>query len=100
MKNGIIFGCSLYREESSDGKQSAVKWTCPHIHDLTNILYKIKVDEIMENSFDKRLSNIADLTVVQLREECAMLNLKKTGNKVRFPFHQTQLCFSKGGRKK
>ena len=76
----------LYREERNDGTQSSVKWSCPNIHNLTHILQRIEVDKILDNSCDKRLSKISDLTVVQLREECAMLNLDKTGNKVTFPF--------------
>ena len=74
--------CSLYREERSDGSSSGVKWSAPNIHDLMKILNKIKVDLILDNVLDKRLTKIEKLPVVQLREECVGLNLHKTGKKV------------------
>ena len=48
---------------------------------MVNILEKIKVDLILDNVFDKRLSKLEDISVVQLREECAILNLDKKGKK-------------------
>ena len=58
-----------------------MKWSCPNIHDLVNILEKVKVELILDNVFDKRLSKLDDITLVQLREECAILNLDKKGRK-------------------
>ena len=72
----------LYKEERIDGNNSGVKWSCPNIHDLMTILDKIKVDLILDNVFDKRLSKLEKLSVVQLREECQSNNLDKSGNKV------------------
>ena len=74
---------SLYKEERNDGSQSSVKWTCPNIHDLADILAKVEVDRILDNVCDKRLTNISQLPVVQLRDECAKLNLSKLGKKVK-----------------
>ena len=73
---------SMYREEKADGSKSGVKWTCPNIHDLVRILDKVKVDLILENVFDKRLTNLEKLTVTQLREECFSHNLDKKGTKI------------------
>ena len=78
-----MFLNSLYREERLDGSNSGVKWTCPNIHDLMNILEKVKVDLILDTVFNKRLSKLEDLSVVQLREECAILNIDKKGKRVR-----------------
>ena len=72
----------LYREEKIDGSNTGVKWSCPNIHDLMNILQKIQVDLILENVFDKRLSKLDQLSVVQLREECQSRNLSRNGSKV------------------
>ena len=72
----------LYKEEKIDGTNSGVKWSCPNIHDLMTILDKIQVDLILENVFDKRLSKLENLSVVQLREECQLKNLERKGNKV------------------
>ena len=69
----------LYTQERIDGTQSSVKWTCPNIHDLINILERIKIANIVDEEFDKRLTRIQDLTVVQLREECALRNLSTKG---------------------
>ena len=49
---------------------SAVKWSCPNIHDLINILDRIKLQNILDEECDRRLSDIHHLNVVQLREEC------------------------------
>ena len=73
---------SLYKEERIDGSNSGVKWTCPNIHDLMSILEKVKVDLILENVFDKCLTKLENLSVLQLREECAILNLNNKGKKV------------------
>ena len=73
---------SLYKEELSDGSHSGVKWKCPNIHDLVNILEKLKLDLILENVIDKRLTKLDNLSVTQLREECACRNLEKKGKKV------------------
>ena len=78
----LIFDCRLYKEERNDGSKSSVKWTCPNIHDLTTILEKVEVDKILDNVCDKRLSDVSQLPVVQLRDECAKLNLSKIGRKV------------------
>ena len=48
-----------------------------------NILKKIEIDKILDPVFDKRLSLPEELSVVQLREECASLNLSRKGIKVR-----------------
>ena len=45
------------------------------------ILEKIKLDEILENVFDKRLSPLEKLSVLQLREEYLFNNLDKSGTK-------------------
>ena len=58
-----------------------MKWSSPNIHDLITILEKIKLDEILENVFDKRLSPLEKLSVLQLREECLFNNLDKSGTK-------------------
>ena len=42
---------------------------------------RVKVDLILDNVFDKRLSKLEDINVVQLREECVLFNLDKTGRK-------------------
>ena len=52
------------------------------IHDLMNILKNIKVDLILDNVFDKHLSKLEDLSMVQLKDECTSRNLYKTGRKV------------------
>ena len=72
---------SLYREERVDGVNSAVKWTCPNIYQLEKILNNVKVDNILLDVFDKRMSKIEDLTVPQLREECLHRNLSNKGKK-------------------
>ena len=59
-----------------------MKWRCPNIHDLVNILKKLELDLILDTVFDKRLSKLEDLCVIQLREECECLNLDKRGRKV------------------
>ena len=74
--------CRLYREENCDGTNSGVKWSTPNIHDLMKILMKVKVDLILDNVVDKKLSKVENLSVVQLREECGLLNLDKKGKKV------------------
>ena len=74
---------SLYREENNDGTNSGVKWSTPNIHDLMKILLKIKIDLILDNVVDKRMTRVDDLPVVQLRDECEKLNLDKKGNKVK-----------------
>ena len=48
---------------------------------MINILERIKIGNILEEEFDKRLTDIGHLTVVQLREECAIRNLRSKGNK-------------------
>ena len=73
---------SLYKEEYSDGTHSAVKWKCPNIHDLKNILDKIDLAKILGNVCDKRLTSLGELSVVQLRDECEKLNISKKGKKV------------------
>ena len=73
---------SLYKEERCDGSKSSVKWTCPNIHDLKNILEKLDLDKILNRVCNKRLANLNELGVVQLRDECAKLNLSKKGKKV------------------
>ena len=55
---------------------------CPNIHDLKNILEKIEIDSILETVWDKRLTSLAELPVIQLRDECDKLNLSKKGKKV------------------
>ena len=72
----------MYKEEKIDGSNTGVKWSCPNIHDLIDILENVKVDLILDNVFDKRLSRIEDLSIVQLRDQCASMNLPKTGKKV------------------
>ena len=78
----------LYKEERIDGSNSGLKWSCPNIHDLMNILKHIKVDMILDTVVDKRLSCLKDLTVVQLREECIQRDLDKSGKKVFLNFFQ------------
>ena len=73
---------SLYQEERLDGSHTGVKWRCPNIHDLVNILKKIRIELILDNVFDKRMTKLEDLSFVQLREECDCLNLDKKGKKV------------------
>ena len=75
---------SLYREEQNDGSQSEVKWSCPNIHDLKNILDKVDVRKIINPVCDKRLTAISQIPVVQLRDECEKLKLSKHGKKVKF----------------
>ena len=72
----------LYQEEQMDGSSSGVKWRCPNIHDLMEILKKLQIELILDNVFDKRMSKVEDLSVVQLREECVGLSLDKKGKKV------------------
>ena len=79
----LTFFPSLYKEEKIDGTNSGVKWSCPNIHDLMTILDKVQVDLILENVFDKRLSKLEQLSVLQLREECQQNNLDRCGNKVK-----------------
>ena len=79
----LIYFANLYKEERSDGSNSSVKWSAPNIHDLMNIFKKIEVDKILDPVFDKQLSLPEELSVVQLREECASLNLSRKGIKVR-----------------
>ena len=74
---------SLYREERLDGVNSSVKWSCPNIYQLMKILKKVQVENILLDVFDKRMSKIADLTVVQLRDECTSRNLCSKGRKVK-----------------
>ena len=62
---------------------SGVKWTCPNIYQLVKILEKVEVDNILLEVFDKRMSKLLDLTVVQLKEECAQRNLSSKGRKVK-----------------
>ena len=78
----IIFNFRLYKEQKIDGSNSGVKWSCPNIHDLMTILDKIQIDLILENVFDKRLSKLEKLSVVQLCDECQSRNLDKNGSKV------------------
>ena len=78
-----IYFLSLYKEERLDGSNTGVKWKCPNIHDLVNILKKLKLELILDNLFDKRMSKLEDLSVIQLHEECECLNLDKKGKKVR-----------------
>ena len=77
-----FYFCSLYKEEKIDGAHSGVKWTCPNIHDLQNILEKIQIDKILQTVFDKRLMKIEDIPSVQLKEECSLRNLSTKGKKV------------------
>lgn len=72
----------LYKEERTDGSHSAVKWTCPNIHDLKNILDNVQIDRILTNVCDKRLSKLSELQVTQLRDECSKLKLSPKGRKV------------------
>ena len=46
------------------------------------ILQNVRVENILLNVFDKRLTKVADLTVVQLKEECLNRNLSNKGKKV------------------
>ena len=78
----FLFWYSLYKEEKIDGTNSGVKWSCPNIHDLVTILEKLKIELILDNVFDKRLSKLEDLSVAQLKEECQSNNLEKRGTKV------------------
>ena len=59
-----------------------MKWSCPNIHDLMTILEKLKLELILDTVFDKRLSTLEKLSVAQLREECQVKNLDRSGNKV------------------
>ena len=61
----IVFISSLYREERIDGVNSGIKWNCPNIYQLMKILNNVDVKEILLSVFDKRMSKIHDLTVVQ-----------------------------------
>ena len=72
----------LYKEEKVDGSSSGVKWSCPNIHDLFNILRSVQVDLILQSVFDKRLVKLENLSVLQLKDECSTRNLEKTGKKV------------------
>ena len=72
----------LYQEERVDGSTSSVKWMCPNIHDLKNILEKVEVDKILETVCDKHLTTLSEIPVIQLRDECEKLNLSKKGLKV------------------
>ena len=72
----------LYKEERTDGSNSSVKWSCPNIHDLTNILEYIQIDTILDTVVDKRLTPLVKLPVIQLRDECCKLNLNSKGRKV------------------
>ena len=78
----MTFTFSLYKEQYSDGSNSAIKWSCPNIHDLKDILEKVQIDKILHSICDKRLTSLKDLPVVQLRDECEKLNLSKKGRKV------------------
>ena len=73
---------SLYKEEKIDGTNSGVKWSCPSIHDLMNILKNLKLKLILEDVFDKRLTKLEDLPMIQLKDECTSRNLQKSGRKV------------------
>ena len=73
---------TLYKEEYSDGTHSSVKWSCPNIHDLKNILDKVNLDNILESVCDKRLSSLSDLPLIQLKDECDKLKISKKGKKV------------------
>ena len=77
-----MFIGSLYKEQTIDGSNTGVKWSCPNIHDLMTILDKIQLELILDNVFDKRISKLEQLSVVQLREECQCNNPNKHGNKV------------------
>ena len=77
--------CRLYREENCDGTNSGVKWSTPNIHDLMKILMKVKVDLILDNVVDKRLSKVENLSVVQLRERMWTFKFgqkRKEGNEI------------------
>ena len=65
-----------------DGVNSGVKWTCPNIYQLVKILNNVQVDNILNAVFDKRLTKVSDLTVIQLREECLQRGLPNRGKKV------------------
>ena len=65
-----------------DGVNSGVKWTCPNIYQLVKILDTVHVDKILVSVFDKRLTKIEDLTVIQLRQECMRRHICSKGNKV------------------
>ena len=80
--NCHVFHIRLYKEERIDGSNSGVKWSCPNIHDLMNILRKLEIDQILDDVVDKRLSRLEDLLAVQLHEECVCHNLDKKGKKV------------------
>ena len=81
----------MFKEEKSDGTSAGVKWNCPNIHDLMRILEKVKVDLILDNVFDKRLSKVEDLSVTQLCDECGQLNLERKGKKVFFKLYSKLL---------
>ena len=84
MEHTQLLSCfqRLYREEKCDGLNSVVKWSTPNIHDLMKILMKIKVDVILDNVVDKRMTKVENLPVIQLRDECEKLDLEKSGKKV------------------
>ena len=73
---------SLYKEERTDGSNSYVKWNCPNIHDLMNILEKVELEQVIGSVCDKRWTEISELPVIQLRDECMKLQLSKNGKKV------------------
>ena len=56
---------------------SSVKWKTPNIHDLMNILRQVDIEKIFDSVFDKHVSEISELSVIQLREECSSRNLSK-----------------------
>ena len=77
-----FFGCSLYKEEYSDGSHSGVKWSCPNIHDLKTILDKVDLHRVLDQVCDKRLMPLSHLSVIQLKDdECSKLNLSTKGLK-------------------
>ena len=66
----------------TDHDTHKTRWTSLNIQDLDKILNKLQIGNILEETYDRRLSPIDHLSCKQLKFECQSNGLPTNGKKV------------------
>ena len=63
------------------------RWTSLNIYELDIVLECLQIENILFERYDRRLSPIDKLSMVQLKDVCNSHGLSTEGKKVRFHFY-------------
>ena len=58
------------------------RWTSLNIYELDRVLENLNIEETLFEEYDRRLSPIDKLSMVQLKDECRSHGLPQDGKKV------------------